>query len=747
MRIMLRQAAMELRSLMLLRWTLLLPAAAAVWMILHTWRLRPESSQDVNLYAADTHIMLLMLTTAIPLLLGVLLIRRDLLHPSAEWLFRLPVSAGGWMASKWLAGFAYMTLYTVAVSAAYAASALRHDVPPYSIWRQIGLYALMYEQAFALSLALGLFLGVLLPLRFSLPAAFCAWVFGSLFLQTYIRPVYELGWLKAFYLQPLFNNSLIGNEAWSFILAKGEMLRIILFGAVFAIFLLTAGAALLGRSKPPLNRRRPWLLTLAALLASTAAFLPFSSLNMERNEHREQLEAAAAQPDELQEPAPYRFQLDRMKLQVNSLPEQTGFEAQATLDIPTIHGKLLPAEGNVLLYRKESTVSLLLYSSLEVRSVELNGVPITWERQGDRIQFSEDLLNPYQYTQTVEITYNGGLDEWLSGAGGSESYLAFTRKNAVYLPASLGWYPLPGGDTLLALGQDQHLQDRPASNITPNTEYEVVLSGFETQLFGTIQNEEVSSDSTRFGGVSDSGLTVVGGRFQRIKLAGEPIEIVTTPGNADEANDFLKRFTERRKGLETLTGAPLNSVRQIFFFPMHMIGTPMETPSITRSWYAENDTLFIPQTEHRNLDSYAEDALSTLLLFGDTGRGAENARKEALAKPSVALEIRSAYAYLYNKESGDKDPYRLQADETPEWKAIQTLIDAAYERGHAGQIHEVLERLRQFGLTLPEPPRSAAGEWLATDAVPYITMNDFMREWRKLMPDDRLPVMPQVEGG
>ncbi|MCM3749910.1 hypothetical protein M3223_21480 [Paenibacillus pasadenensis] len=749
MRVMLRQAGMELRSLMLLRWTLLLPGAAAVWMLLHTWRLRPESSQDVNLYAAETHIMLLMLTTAIPLLLGVLLMRRDLLHPSAEWLFRLPVSAGGWMAAKWLAGFAYMTLYTAAVSAAYAASALRHGLPLSSIWSQIGTYALLYEQSFALSLALGLFLGVLLPLRFSLPAAFCAWVFGSLFLQAYIRPAYEWNWLKAFYLQPLFDNSLFGNELWSFELAKDELFRGFAFGLVFALFLLIAGSALLGRSKPPLVRSRPWLLALAAFVAAAAAFLPFAALQIQRSEHQQLLEASAAPYKQLQDPALFRFRLERLELEARMLPKSR-LEAEARLDIPTVQGKLLSAQNDQpLKYAKEGTVSLLLYPSLEVQSVEINGVPVHWEREADSIRFAEQLFDPRLHLQRVTISYSGVLNEWQSGPGGSESYLAFIRNSAVYLPASLGWYPLPGGDTLLALDEKDRLLDRPAASLTPETDYEVVLSGFDTKLFGTLPAGEAQAGRLKFQGVSADGLTLIGGRFEQVRLAGEPVEIITTAGNVDEAYSFLERFHERRKGLEAVTGTPLDTVNQIFFFPMHLIGT--NTDSATRSWHAENNTLFIPQTERRNLDGYAEDALSTLLLFGDTGRGAGNARKGALAnnsgQASIAVEIRSAYAYLYNKTSGKDTPFRLESKESAAWIQMRSLIDAAYENGYADNLYRLLEQFRQSGLTLPEPPRNEAGERLSASSVPIVTFEQFMLLWSKFMPETSLMPTTQPKGG
>ena len=138
------------------------------------------------------------------------------------------------------------------------------------IWR----FFLLYEQSYGISLALGLFLGTLLPLRFSLPAAFCAWVFGSLFLQAYVVRVYKWVWLKAFYLQPLLDSDLASHEVWTPVLAGPEFKRLAPFVACFALFLLCAAGALLGKVKPSLNPKKLWLLSSALLLAAGGALRP-----------------------------------------------------------------------------------------------------------------------------------------------------------------------------------------------------------------------------------------------------------------------------------------------------------------------------------------------------------------------------------------------------------------------------------------------------------------------------------------
>ena len=223
-----------------------------------------------------------------------------------------------------------------------------------------------------------------------------------------------------------------------------------------------------------------------------------------------------------------------------------------------------------------------------------------------------------------------------------------------------------------------------------------------------------------------------------------PISIVTAPGSILEARRFLERFSERQALLEgAVERQSLHPVRQIFYFPMNLVGPPFSTGERTRPWYAENDTFFIPETEHRNLDSYAEDALSSLLLFGDTGRGAESARRsrdqDGQEKESIALELRTAYAYLYNRENSASPEYRLEAEGSPQWEHIRGLLDAAYARGDVRKVREVLGIFRQQGLTLPEPPRTAAGERSGAASEPIVTMKQFMQEWHRLMPMDALP--------
>ena len=65
------QTIMELRLLLKLQWPLLLPFGAGLWMLINTHDPVATASQDVNVYANSEHSTILLLTTIVPILLGV----------------------------------------------------------------------------------------------------------------------------------------------------------------------------------------------------------------------------------------------------------------------------------------------------------------------------------------------------------------------------------------------------------------------------------------------------------------------------------------------------------------------------------------------------------------------------------------------------------------------------------------------------------------------------------------------------
>ena len=174
-----------------------------------------------------------------------------------------------------------------------------------------------------------------------------------------------------------------------------------------------------------------------------------------------------------------------MELHVSRLPDGS-IDADAVLDIPSAGGRLIGVEtGQRLSDKNAGNVTLLLYPSMEISSVKLNGRPVEWMRSGDQLRFSEALLDRKLSTQRLEISYAGSWNEWMMGSRGRESFLAFSQGDGVYLPASAGWYPLPGGDSLLAQDENGTLMDRPGSSLGTPISYDLTLEGFSS-IFATL---------------------------------------------------------------------------------------------------------------------------------------------------------------------------------------------------------------------------------------------------------------------
>ena len=95
-------------------------------MLLQCLTINDSPITDINLFAAEAHKMLMTVLPSVPILLGVLLIRRDAMNPSYEWILGLPVSNPIIIASKWTAAFLYTSLFTLILEAVYGIIAWQH---------------------------------------------------------------------------------------------------------------------------------------------------------------------------------------------------------------------------------------------------------------------------------------------------------------------------------------------------------------------------------------------------------------------------------------------------------------------------------------------------------------------------------------------------------------------------------------------------------------------------------------------
>lgn len=707
MRTLLLQTMLELKLLARLRWPLLLPLPAAGWMLLQTASKDPDSAADINLYAVDAHAMIIIFVMAVPILLGVLLIRRDTLSSSYEWSLSLPMSNTVIIASKWIAGFLYSSLFTLSVQAVYLARAWHYEQTLYSSLKFMFHYSLVYEMAFAAAVALGLVLGALMPLRFSLPIAFCGWVFGSLFVPVFLEQAMQLHPLKAFSLNPLIYNSssAMTGEGWYNSLALLEKVKLYPFVAAFSLFMLAAAAVLIAHARPVRRPKLPVVIMLLTLLLSGIAYIPYGKLWMDRYEQVDIMRASAPSATNLMLPhEPYAFRISSMKLDVKRHPDNK-LEMTAVIGLPTNNGKLIPAAPKIeqVRPRVEGHVSFLLDPLLNVQKLEVNGAPVLWKRQGQLLSFeSKALIEGGGDEHIIEIHYGGAINRWMPSYT-KESYVAFAVGESVFLPGYFGWYPIPGGGGLYS--DSDNLQPRGDTARYLRADFELTASGFPGPLYSTLQTAPDDSPGRRhFVQQNAEAPDLFGGDFITVQIENEPIAMITTKSREQAGKQFLQSLNKQRSFYESWAGKPLDSIRQIVYFPMGSLWNWMN------AGYTTGNTIYISAQLYQGLDVHRTQAIMSHLLFGDSVGIYQHVNswqdyKNPDESYSMVQEIRSLILSLEHLDSLTPEElaaasYSISIFDLS--KPMTKMVKEAYLEGNSDLVKRVLRRFYDQGLQVKD---------------------------------------------
>ncbi|MFD2384465.1 hypothetical protein ACFSWD_25660 [Paenibacillus xanthanilyticus] len=736
------QTGFELKLIARLRWTLLLPPAAGLWMLFQCADIGLPASMDVNLYAADAHATLMTFLTALPMFLGVLLIRRDALNPSYEWSLTLPVTNRVMIAAKWIAGMLYSSAFTVCILAVYVGVAVHHKLSWRSIWSEIAHYAPLYETSFAAGVAVGIVVGALFPLRFALPVAFCGWIFGSIFVPIYLIEVFNWHPMRLFSLNHLIGDlGASASEAWAYRLSGLEYPLTYAFAGTVTVLLLAAACSLLARTRPVVRPVAPIALMGAALIAASAVYVPYAEVWQQRYAQWRQLMPSVPDADaaQIRPHEPYAFEVASLDVRL-SRGEDDSLTARAEIVLPTRAGQLLPAHEGVdtVTDRTEGRVTFLLYPKFNVRGLTVDGETVPWTQEQDRISFDQDALDPAASSHKVVWEYAAAspLNEWAQDGSG-QYHLLFAHGGSSFLPAYLGWYPIPGGDSLMYRLGDQIV---PRADVTDGlrADFRLRLEGFAGRLVSTLPPaDDDRPDARSFAGTDAALPTIAGGSFTTVKVADEPAFMLTTPGNVEEARIFLENLRERRAFYEQWTGMRLERIRQIVYFPF--IGTFDRSYGLT-SVFPIGDTLFIGELRHSNLDAYRMEQTLSFLLFGDTVYSSspvnewEDQNRSMLSTYSIVQEIRRMIAlYIPMKErviAQEEDVYML----SPIGEKMKQMIDTAYEEGKADVAKRVLRRFWNEGLTIEDHTSARFASPLAIEAAepyryPRITWEQWLQAW------------------
>lgn len=719
-----RQFALEWNPIFRNVWLMVLPVFFG---IIYAWFLSAASPFN-NLFneAYGFNSLVHTLTLGIAMLLGIIAIRRDIRRPSYEWSTGLPLTYGTRITAKYAAALTYLTLFSLLAGALFIAFSYGRGVDA-AVNIAHGVYFfLSYEISYMVTLALAMLLAVCLPNRVVYLIGFCAWMFGTFFMQLFIVERYHLYILGIFHLSELFVQGKRGYELWGYSLEVDELLKSGLFVLAFAGLLLAAAVTILNLLRPTKHAIRQWVVAGLSLLLACGAFAPYGLLWQGRySSYFDKLkddtipmaDDLGENPNKAFEIANYDLVLERTKNDVLAVT--------ARLDIPAA-----ALQG-------EQEINLTLNRLFTVSEVKAGGRPVSFARRGDLLSVPWSGELQQQESVLLELRYSGAVMEY-NGRGG---FYAFARRDLVMLPGYFAWYPLPGKQHLYV--KDDWSNSLQAGWVFreisfPDAQYRLTVKGFNSKLYtslpetgpqGSVERPYAAEGKTQtFQGPGKDGISLFGGPFVEVSDPSLPSRIITTPNSTELAKHVLQEWSGYYQYFASWVADFEPKIHQVGYF---------ETQQMM-SDTAENGMYAIFSSSGGD-NGYAG-LLMTEMLLG-TRRGSyqiENTRED------IRLPLRSLMWYVYYREAEGLS-HRDIEDGRADFRMLSALLHAnsdkdpdnlgvsmgrqvgeAIDSGRIGEVKEILNYFYSQGLEIPvETPDSPVKV-----PIPY---EAWEREWKRRM--------------
>ncbi|WP_178018819.1 ABC transporter permease [uncultured Paenibacillus sp.] len=712
----------ELRMLFGNRWLLALPV---VFGLLAFWNLEKLPDREILFFRhAYTNLTLLhTMSLGLTMLLGVLTIRRDIRRPSYEWNAALPVSYVSRISAKYVAGVLYFTIFSLLAGAAFARASSRMDVTS-SLTREFTAYYLItFEVSYLVTLALAMLLAICIANRAVYLIAFCAWMFGTFFLDMFLLDRNRWYVLRTFHLNQLFVTGDSDAETWGIRLIADELAASRWFVLAFTLLLLTAGVVLLNRLRPTAFRKSNWLAGGLALLLAAGAFVPYLSIWGVRYAglHARLRDPAVKTAEAFRDVKVETFQIERYDIHLQREPDDR-LTIKAAMQIPT--GQLPGRSELVFTLNRDFHVDRMM--------VEGSSVPFSHEGEKLTVRLSTPL--PANESVQVEMEYAGKVMDYVAENYTEESYLAFVKGINVRLPGYIAWYPLPGdypvymknsnGDSL------QVAADYGGWRL-PSANFRISAAGFESKLYGNLEQQESTGEGQVFEGKSSAFIKLYGGEFEEVSHPKLPVRLVTTPYNVKTAEGLLDKWA----------GVYAYFAGWVTDFDPKLDQVLMLSINSNHSPDQENKTYYLIWLVTEP-DYYANQLMNSMLL--GTNEGAPDILN---ASEDVRPQLRALMWYMYFREikghttedlkqgAGDGLLYDLfdpsdsnEADPGHVGLRMAMQVAQAMDEGKTAQVKKVLNHFYALGLEIPHPND-------AEDGLRPIPYDEWEREWKRVMGD------------
>lgn len=725
-----RQFALEWNHIFRNVWFMGLPV---LYGIFYAWFLS-ASPPLKNLFAEtyNFHSLVHTLTLGIAMLLGILAIRRDIRRPSYEWSAGLPVSYSTRITAKYAAGMTYLTLFSLLAAGLFILFSAKRGIESGITVSHSVYFGLSYEISYMVTLALAMLLAVCLPNRVVYLIGFCAWMFGTFFMQLFIVERNDWYMLSIFHLSQLFVQGTRGGELWGYQLIADELLLSGLFVLAFAALLLVAANTILNRLRPTKHGLRLGVTAGLSVLIACAAFVPYGLLWQERyssyydkiNDDTllEFTELRNEQKEKSFEVANYDLMLEKTKN-----------------DVLTVTARLeIPAASLKASLKEKEEITFTLNRAFTVSGVEADGRILPYKQQGDSLSvtWGEPMEQPADRI-FVEVRYSGAVREY----GGRGQFYAFAHQGLVMLPSYFAWYPLPGKQSVYA--KDDWSERLQLSAIFyemsyPNAAYRLTAKGFDTKLYTSLPEVEPSANDNLqrtdgrpqvFQGTGKDGISLFGGTLVEVSHPSLPSRVITTPNSKGYAEQLLEEWNGYYDYFVSWVADFKPRINQVNYFV-----TEHSLPVTT-----ENGTYIYISSG--GVDYGLASFFMNEMLLG-TRRGSYQIEK---TRDDIRMPLRSLMWYVYynevdgfshkDMENGMADFRMLGAlfhhdpDQDPEnlGGRMAKQVGQALDKGKTKEVKEVLNYFYSQGLDVPIEDSSAPAKGRP---IPY---EAWEREWERVI--------------
>ncbi|MGD6777780.1 hypothetical protein [Sutcliffiella horikoshii] len=509
------------------------------------------------------------LSLGVLFLASVLSIRREKQTVLLDWTNSLPNSFLSIILAKFLSLFIYSSLFTLVYFMIFVwqGSFFGKNI---SYLLEHGLsFSIQSQLSYVVTISLGMVLAVLITNRIVYIIVFCAWMFGTFFMEGYIIQRYQLYFLKTFHLNQFFMD-VSHSEDWGYRLSRKETLYSQLFVMFFSLFLLAITIMKSSTNRISSFEKRKWTFFGIVTALTIASFYPYSYLWANRLEHYSYLKAGTvkqfdSEDGTLLDTVGDFYNVDRYSIKLERT-EKNSFHVKAELIIPTL--------------KEDTPLNFSLYPSFEVESVSWNGVKTDFKKEHHLITIPNI---GQQESNRLEVEYTGSLNEW-GHVYGRERNFAFFKKEDMYIPSYIGWYPLPGDypiytltdvdmeDYIHTIGFNRHME---LHQELPTSDFQVELTNFDQHVFSTAHSSKKTADGVQiFTSENAKGLTLLSNKGLVENTGNLPFSVIAHKENNEILQQKLGDMAEIKDYYQSWLGEEFQTDMKLVYIPsLDYVGT------------------------------------------------------------------------------------------------------------------------------------------------------------------------------